>query len=338
MKHTYPDKQSTHFNLVYFCATLMLMQPLTANALSAISASVSSNYYTCSDAFGLDPYCGVTQVMLPDERNQLLDASAGSSVSAGYSYIDPALGTAVSTSGNAQSSFGALHAGAMASASSAPPLTSNQPYNRRVNTFSIASFTDMITITSPGHSGQTGTVSGSFVVDGSLYADTVNAKPSTHTVSAASWNMAIGVGNSQFGSASNTPGFHGVVFNRADGSSTSGGFEDGIVTFTAPITFGEATRFFVYFRTDAYAVVDAASAKPLSEGLTAASANANYMHTALWNGISSVAYQGQALTGYSVTSDSGTNYAVSAAVVPIPSVAWLFGLASAGLVKIRRRK
>ena len=91
----------------------------------------------------------------------------------------------------------------------------------------------------------------------------------------------------------------------------------------------------------ALAKLSSTTAKPLTDGVSVASANAAFGNTVFWNGISSVVSGGQTITGFTVTSESGANYATALKpqVVPAPSAVWLLATGVLPLLaRARRRK
>jgi hypothetical protein len=65
----------------------------------------------------------------------------------------------------------------------------------------------------------------------------------------------------------------------------------------------------------------------------------DFLHTALLSGISILDSNGNALTGASIVSGSGTTYdANGVQAVPVPGAAWLFGSAVLGLAAARQRR
>jgi len=193
----------------------------------------------------------------------------------------------------------------------------------------------MITPQNPALIGKSGTFTAAFRVNGLLDGAGVNGKsglPNGYYMAWEGWQMQIRVGASTFGSTSWASGFSGYEYQDTNGVTTTVGLGNGgIVTFTAPIVFGQSFSLGAYFDVRAGGHLYAYVVRPLTEGLTTATSSAQYMNTALWDGISSVKYAGQEVTGFSaISSSSGVNYAISAAV-PEPET-WAMLLVGVGLV------
>jgi hypothetical protein len=253
-----------------------------------------------------DDFCAGGQVDPHDPSmisniNYDTNASAFTVVAAGRSYIDPRLGTANLTSGQALARVGVLRGTASAAVSSIPPLNSTSPNLMRLGTTATASFSDAVTVvpSDPALSGMPGTFTASFVVHGSLDASEVNGRSIyVSSMGYASWELLISAGVTSV----NATGYEYVGANYGLG-------EGAVVNITAPIVFGTPFTLSANFEAKAVATVDAAVVRPLTEGLTVGNAVANYMSTARWNGIQSVKSGNQAVAAFSVVSGSGVDYA-----------------------------
>jgi len=316
-----------------------------ANAAS-LTAIVYPTRFNCA-ASG-DPYCSVGQDMSVGGTpviNSIPNATAGSTAYSGNAYYDPRLGTTNSTSGEARAGLGWLGAEAVASVSSQPPLGINQPNLMRLLTTSRASFQDDVTITpqDPALIGKPGTFTAAFRVNGLLEGAGVNGKsglPTGYYMAWEGWQMQISVGASSFGSLAWASGYSGYEYQDTNGVTTTVGLGDeGIVPFTAPFVFGQSFSLGALLDVRAGGHLYAYVVRPLTEGQTTATSSAQYMDTALWDGISSVKYAGQGISGFNVTSGSGVNYANPVAV-PEPET-WsmlLIGLGLEGLIARRNSR
>jgi len=298
-----------------------------------------------------DPRCIAGTSFTPgagSNSNTIDNAGSGAFSQSGVSYSDPRLGTANSANGSATAGPGFLQLTAGASVSSTPPLGNTSPNLQKLTSFVSGSSIDRITIAAPtpAQQGASATVTAGLVIEGTLGADAVNTNvdPMAGFVSAANWRLAYQTAGASGGStATFVPGFFGQLSVNSSGVST---LQGPMLPTTIPVIFN--VQFGVPFDISIQATVVAiaqlssTTAKPLSDGVTVASAQALFGNTVFWNGISSVVSGGQTITDFTVTSESGANYATALRpqVVPAPAAVWLLGTGLAGLVGHRwlRRK
>jgi PEP-CTERM motif len=160
-------------------------------------------------------------------------------------------------------------------------------------------FRDELVITAPGiPNGTVGTVTYALDVSGSLFADAPG-------VARASWSLAADLGGGVFdinvGGTQNSPinggGYVGAPFGTFFG--------------TAQFAFGSIIQLYVQF--DGVAQAAYTSTLP---GLPNASFDLG--QSLYWGGFSGIAVNGAPVSGFNVTSTSGTNYRDSMAPVPEP--------------------
>ena len=316
---------------------------------ATLDTSVSLTGKNCP-AFG-DARCdgGTSFTTGPGSNfNRVNNAGSGAVSQSGLSYIDPRPGTANSANGSAAAGPGYLQLTAAATVSSTPPLGNSSPNLQSLSSLVFGSFSDRVTIAAPtpAQQGMSATVTAGLVIEGSLGASTVNTNvdPTAGYVSAANWRIAYLSANAGGGStASFAPGFYGSNAVTSNGVATLQGLT--VLPTTIPVSF--TIQFGVPFDISlqatpvALAKLSSTTAKPLTDGVSVASANAAFGNTVFWNGISSVVSGGQTITGFTVTSESGANYATALKpqVVPAPSAVWLLATGVLPLIaRARRRK
>jgi hypothetical protein len=276
----------------------------------------------------------------PTQFNTVTDATTSTVVAAATSYLDPRLGTTNSVYASATGGAGHLHLAGGASASSSPPLGSGSRNLMKLSARAEASTFDTLTIAAPTPSlvGLTATVTAGLRVTGSLTASAVNANPGGGLISAANWRISYAANGSGGGSTTSFPDprYYGSVITTVGGTSPSGVGDGGIIPLTFNIRWGVPFTLEIAAAVDALAILSNATAKPLTDGLTVASAAANYGSTFSWNGIDSITSGGTTYTTFSVTSQSGANYAQAIDPVPVPPAVLM--LASALPLMARFRK
>jgi hypothetical protein len=320
---------------------------LLAASGAALAATINTSAFvlgvTCASAG--DPGCGggTSLAGLPSQSLSG-NAAAGGVVQSATSYIDPRLGTANSANATAVGGPGFLQLVANASVASSPPLGQQSPNLQRLSGVADASFVDRITIAAPTPAlqGQSALVTASIQVSGSLSASGVNANPGGGGLANANWRLAWSTSTGGFGGSTSTfqPGFFGDVTATTSGSFPQGPTLPAIIPIQFVMQFGVPFDLGLAGRIVALASVSSGSAKPITEGATTASASALFGNTFAWNGIQSITRNGQAVTGFTVTSVSGADYtnAISATVVPLPAGVWLLGTASLALAARARRR
>jgi hypothetical protein len=335
--------QPTRF-LPVACAVITLLGATSPVLAATISTRTTIGGTLCA-ASG-DPTCAGTAGSLPGLPNQSVNGSAvtGAIVQSAVGYIDPRLGTANSANATAIGGAGFLQLTADASVSSSPPLGQGSPNLLRLSGAAEATLLDQLTINAPtpAQQGQTATVTASLLVTGSLSASGVNANPGGGILGGANWQVAWATSTGGFGGSisSFTPGFFGGVTANVNGSFPQGPATPATIPIQFVIQFGVPFDLSLAGRVVALASVSSGSAKPITEGITAGSASAQFGNTFAWNGIQSITRQGQAITGFTVTSASGADYAnaITATVVPLPAGVWLLGSATLLLAARARRR
>jgi len=245
----------------------------------------------------------------------------------------------LATSGHGHALFGALHASAFSAVANpgvgATAQTRGQGFAIWADQLTISS----ATLTGPAFARATFSLSGGLsslsdpLAIGALGNSTVaaairiNGGPVFSTTGQlVSRNGAIVTNEMRRGQALNG------VFDTESVSGLAGDF-----SFDIPFVFGTPFE----MRADLTAFTQAL-ASVLGDD---ASAHSNFDSSGLWGGISGVHLaDGTALSGYSLSSDSGFdwNNAFSpvpvADAVPVPATVWLFGSGLLGLIGVARRK
>ncbi|NRF70311.1 PEP-CTERM sorting domain-containing protein [Aquincola sp. S2] len=182
-----------------------------------------------------------------------------------------------------------------------------------LNTISRGSFRDEVLITAPGvPTGTFGTLIFSIMVDGSLAAGSEGG-------TVARWQLDADLGGGAYDISAR---------GRQNGAELGGayiGSPFGEFSGTGTFQFGIASQLLVELTASAQV-----GYSQTSTGLP--SASYDLAHSLYWGGINSVSLNGVALSDYSVSSGSGTDYRDSMVPVPqpVPEPASL-GLALAGL-------
>ncbi len=296
-----------------------------------------------------DPRCIYGTSFTPgagSNTNTVNNAGTGSFSQSAVGYIDPRLGTANSANSSATAGPGYLQLTAGTTVSSTPPLGSSSSSLQSLTAIAGGIMTDRLSIAAPTPAlqGMPATVIADLVIEGSLGATTVNTNidPTAGRVSAANWRVAYQTANTSGGSTADfMPGFFGQLSVNGSGASTQQGQA---LPTTIPVSF--AIQFGVPFDISIQATIVALAqlsntvAKPLTDGVSVASAQASFGNTVYWNGISSVVSSGQTITGFTVTSESGANYATALKpqVVPAPSAVWLLTTGVLPLLARARRR
>jgi hypothetical protein len=205
-----------------------------------------------------------------------------------------------------------------------------------------AGFNDYLTISNPELNGQVGTVTLSFHYDYDLAPHGNNEVYPGNTAGASYYAYAGVVGyygnnyNSQINEyVSDT----GAQTFRSGGVTTSDVFGlryDPVghtLSFTGQFVYGSA--FMVYMNSSI-----SGSTGTNQNGQTSSYVGDSY-HSAYWGGILAATFDGQAVTDYTLSSQSGTDYShsfVPAGDVPEPGALALFAAGLAGLLRVRRKK
>lgn len=194
-------------------------------------------------------------------------------------------------------------------------------------------WTDSILISDPALNGQSGIwmfqidASGSLAVSGFAGAASFQVTGYKNG-SQLMLNSYFDNGNSDAISTDRQAAVWGIA---SYGNSDSRTVSD-TVTFAVPFTWGTSFNLGIYAAGQA--------GKRSSSGVAGISTSElNFMNTLLWGGTSCMLYNGSCVTGYSITSGSGTNWDMAyASAVPVPSAVWLFGSGLLGVVGMARRK
>jgi hypothetical protein len=190
-----------------------------------------------------------------------------------------------------------------------------------LNTVARGIFRDELVITAPGvPNGTAGMVSYSIVVVGSLFADAPG-------VARASWSLAADLGGGNFDI--NVGGTQNSLVNGGQYVGTP----FGTFTATVPFAFGSTMQLYVQFEGSAQAAYN-----NTFPGLPNAAFDLG--QSLYWGGITGITVNGAPVSGFNVSSTSGTNYMASMAPVPEPGALamMLAGLGVlAGLQRRRRR-
>lgn len=349
--HRYPSRLFAHrrpalrTTAAMFSMAAGLFMFAAGAAAATVSTGVSLIGKDCPTAG--DPRCVGGTSFTPgagSNGNTLNNAGSGTFSQSGVNYIDPRLGTANSANGSATAGPGYLQLTAGATVSSTPPLGSSSLNLQNLTALASGSFFDRLTIAPPtaAQQGASATVNAGLVIEGALNAAATNTRtdPLAGFVGASNWRVAYKAANASGGSTGTfVPGFYGQYSVDSSGvPRQQGPVLPGTIPVSFQIQFGVPFDISLEATIVAIAQVSHATAKPLTDGVTVASAQAFFGNTVFWNGISSVVSGGQTITGFTVTSESGADYATALKpqVVPVPAAGWLFGSAL-GLLGWRRK-
>ena len=211
------------------------------------------------------------------------------------------------TMGRASAQYGILRAFGQATDPPSPPPPQSQATGR-----AVATWVDGVTFDAPGLTGQSGTATVNFEIDGHVFASSSSADGRA--------TYAFQVQLNPITIEHNKSAVYQVGF-APEGSD----FMNTPISTTFPITFGAK-------RTWNFSI----SAEGSVHGFTAdATGLGDLGSTALWQGISEVRDSSGNLVGnYTLTSESGTNWRQA---VPEPGVMLMAGVA-AMLAGLRRRR
>ncbi len=290
---------------------------------------------TCGSATSFTPGAGFT-------ANSLANVGAGTTVHSALGYIDPLLGTTNSSNGAATAGAGFLQVMADAAVSSTPPLGQSGVSLQSLTAIAEGRFTDQLTIDAPTAAlqGSFARVNASLVVEGQLGTSAVNVNAGGGLIANANWRIAYQVADAFGGSVSTfNSGFFGAQAVTAFGTFPQGPALPATIPISFNIRFGVPFDVQISAAVVALATMSSGTAKPLTEGISAASAAAQFGNTFFWNGIASVTSGGQTVSDFTVTSTSGADYAsaLRPSVVPLPATAWLLLSGVAALARRRQR-
>jgi hypothetical protein len=325
-------------------ATLILVPGAGIAATLFSGATVQGQ--TC--LFG-DPYCSSGPYLSlgsnSNQSNSVSNAGSGAASSSGATYVDPRLGTSNSASASSSVGMGFLRLTAFSNVSSAPPIGESTLNLQRLWGHAEGQGQDKLTVAPPTPAQQNAlaTVTGSFRIEGSLAASATNISSYGFGLftAASNWTVGYSIANAFVGN------FETGFFGQAGVKNGITYLQGPSLPVTIPVTFnvrlGVPFDFQFSAAVNASVVLTDAMAKPLTEGLSVGSAGAAFGNTLFWNGISSVVSGGQTLTEFTVTSESGANYAnalnpqVEAQVIPVPATFWLLATGCLSLLGWARR-
>lgn len=309
-------------------ATLLCLASHASQATSALSI-----YGGCGLNTGYpDHFASLGECSIPSRLQ--IDLPPGTVLAAEDGVVSTHAGSA---SAQGYASFGALgamvNATAYNSAGSASPALANNGANARM----LVEFGDTLTFNALGLNGQKGTVFVNWRFDGSGGTFVGGPAPVLAQQSSMTWELSVFTPYATFTQSK-------VLITNPEHPDAQSALLTPI-TLAIPVVFGQRT--FVHAALDigvaASAGVPNLSPDDPSYLMTrSAGAYANLMHTVAWDGIEQIVdAQGQALPGWAVTSESGTNYRYAISAVPEPAsaglmLAGLCALAAGAGVKRRR--
>jgi hypothetical protein len=194
-------------------------------------------------------------------------------------------------------------------------IQTGDPQASNAANWSVATgaWSDKVTIDAPGLTGQSGTYTFQFLVDGSLTASG-SVNDSLQSYAEAETTIKVNGWINEFRDA----------YMAVDGF-VGDGYLNKLVSITTPITFG--TPFDLSMSVTAASYTKNNSANPF------AMARADLGHTATWEGITAVTGPNGDVTNFTVTSASGTDY-----VNAVPEPASMAALGLGALTLLRRRR
>ena len=273
------------------------------------------------------------------------NSSSSAAGQSGATYLDTRPGTANSASASSTAGPGFLQLTASSTVYSAPPIGQETLNLQKLSGRAEGKVRDKLTLLPPTSAQQNAraTVTGSFRIEGSLAASATNIASNIGPFTAASnWSFGYSIANA-FVSDNFESGFYGQVGVNDDGTYPQGRVPPYDTTVTFDVQLGVPFDFQMSAFVNAVVTLTGDMAKPLTQGVSVGSAAAMFGNTLFWNGISSVRSGGQTLTDFTVTSESGANYAnalnpqVPAQVVPVPATFWLLATGCLSLLGWARR-
>jgi hypothetical protein len=248
----------------------------------------------------------------------------------GGTWLDDRPGTSNTAGWTAKAGFGAYAVTAFSSLSNLPPLGTTTPLAFGVSGSGFARSVDTLTLDAPGLGGQRGRIAGSVLVDGALVAQV--SGPTALALGTWELNNQV-IQNNQVRADATTSG----EFRNQGGVISGASFVDRLLEFNAEVVFGSPFILQVALRSSASATVrpEGQPGSPTYLLPVSATAGANFGNSAYWNGLQGVTLlNGTPVSGWSVSSLSGTNYAQP---IPEPATAalWLLGLAA--VLALQRR-
>jgi hypothetical protein len=188
-----------------------------------------------------------------------------------------------------------------------------------LNTVARGIFRDELVITAPGiPNGTVGTVTYALNVSGSLFAD----EPG---VARASWSLAADMGGGLFDINA------GGTQNSAVNGGQYVGAPFGTFIGTTQFAFGSTTQLFVQFEGSAQAAYN-----NTIPGLPNASFDLG--QSLYWGGITGITVNGAPVSGFNVSSTSGTDYMNSMAPIPEPGALAMMLAGLGVLAGLQRRR
>lgn len=254
-------------------------------------------------------------------------SGAGPSATGYTSSLVPGL----AASGYGEGSYGALHASAFSGAMTMGGTTETRGQGS-------AGWIDQLTISSPTLTGSA-FARASFSLAGGL--NSLSGATAVGAVGNSTVNAIIRIdGGTVFSTSGQIVSRNGVITTNdmRRGQALNGAYQSdpvtgltGVFSFDIPFVFG--TPFQMNAELNAFTQALASATGDV------ASAYSNFGSSGYWGGISGVHLaNGTALSGYTLSSQSGFNWNNASSPVPIPAAMWLFGSGLLGLISVARRK
>lgn len=245
-----------------------------------------------------------SQANAPGANNNQTLVSGTTAAAAANGYFSS--GAPVSYEAYSSATFGIL--GVYAEASAGSNGSGGSTYGN-----AVARFEDDLTISAAGLEGQDGVLVFLVDVDGALSSEYVTAPLYEDSQSFAYTQLSILRNGSSVYSATR------MVY--ANGATSGTNFLDDPISVSVPFTFGTTFSLRVSLQ-----------AQSAASALFGANSVADLAHTLTWEGVTSVTAGGNPVTGYSLSSASGTNY-----LTPIPEPSSAALVAAAGVLAGLRR-
>ena len=228
---------------------------------------------------------------------------------AGCSLQDQTKGTGSKAGADAFASPGVLNVSVAVDLTSQFNINNNANLKASGRANAFASFTDAMTINAAGMAGQSGRLIGGFVVSGSANADVSGILSANDSSGSVTYAGLFTLGSAQ-------AGFQGNVREDLVAGNVATPAPNLVYVMDTPFVFGRPLAMVANFDISSDAVATRSYANPNLFVDSTASATGDFGHTIYWGGITSIMDALANSIAFTVTSESGVNYAL-ATVAPL---------------------